>query len=282
MMEGSSSLSPTPQRLAGKVAVITGGASGIGAATARLFVQHGAKVVIADIQDALGLSLCDSIRSFASDSVSFVHCDVTSDSDVGAAVDVALAKHGRLDIMFSNAATPGSPAFSILDLNRADLENVFNVNVFGAFNCAKHAARVMIPARKGAIIFTSSAVSVTAGIVPHPYTASKHAVVGLAKNLCVELGEFGIRVNCVSPYGVLTPMLAKHIGLYDKEVGERLISESGNLKGAVLEAEDVAAAAMWLASEESKYVSGLNLVLDGGYGTTNPGFVEAVKKIARL
>ncbi|PSS21456.1 Secoisolariciresinol dehydrogenase [Actinidia chinensis var. chinensis] len=282
MMEGSSSLSPTPHRLAGKVAVITGGASGIGAATARLFVKHGAKVVIADVQDALGLSLCDSIRSFASDSVSFVHCDVTSDSDVGAAVDAAVAKHGRLDIMFSNAGTPGSPSFSILDLNRADLENVFNVNVFGAFNCAKHAARVMVPARKGTIIFTSSVVSVTAGLCQHPYTASKHAVVGLAKNLCVELGEFGIRVNCLSPYAVYTPMYAKNIGLSDRETGERLILESGNLKGVVLETEDVAAAAVWLASEESKYVSGLNLVLDGGYGTTNPGFVEAVKKIASL
>ncbi|CBI30356.3 unnamed protein product, partial [Vitis vinifera] len=206
---------PLTQRLAGKVALITGGASGIGACTAKLFVKHGAKVIVADVQDQLGRSLCQEIGP--AETVFHVHCDVTCDSDVQNAVDTAISKYGKLDIMFSNAG---------------------------------HAARVMIPAKTGCIIFTSSVASVVSEEISHAYVASKHAVVGLANNLCVELGQYGIRVNCISPFG--------------------LVSSAANLKGAVLEAEDIAEAALYLGSDDSKYVSGINLVVDGGYSITNP------------
>ncbi|EEF32225.1 short chain alcohol dehydrogenase, putative [Ricinus communis] len=276
-MSTSSTSISTTKRLEGKVAIITGGASGIGESSARLFVKHGAKVIIADIQDELGHSLCKVLGS-DQEIISYIHCDVTSDSDMQKAVDFAVSKYGKLDIMFSNAGT-SCPSPSILATDNQDFKRVFDVNVFGAFLAAKHAARVMIPAKRGCIIFTASNLSVTCFQSMHPYIASKHAVVGLAKNLCVELGQYGIRVNCVSPFAVVTPLLKKHMGLMEmeKEKIRELISKSANLKGAVLEPEDVAEAAVYLGSDESKYVSGLNLLVDGGYVVTNPSFEIAMK-----
>ncbi|KAL7247709.1 hypothetical protein ACSBR2_002592 [Camellia fascicularis] len=257
LLKASSLLSPIAKRLEGKVAVITGGASGIGEATARHFVRHGAKVIIADIQNTV-----DS--STSTESISFVHCDVSNERDVEHAVDTAIAKHGKLDIMFSNAGISGKLDPTIKSLDSQDLKPVFDVNVFGAFYCAKHAARAMIPNKKGSIVFTASAVSAICGLAPHPYTVSKHAVVGLAKNLCVELGKDGIRVNCISPYAVNTPIVRNAMGMKKEEVDE-LFCELANMKGVRLEVEDVAEAVVYLGSDESKYVSGVNLLIDGGY-----------------
>lgn len=266
---------PLTQRLAGKVALITGGASGIGASTAKLFVKHGAKVIVADVQDQLGLSVCKEIGP--EETVFYVHCDVTCDSDVQNAVDTAISKYGKLDIMFSNAGISGEMESGILLVDNTNFKRVFDVNVYGAFLAAKHAARVMIPAKTGCIIFTSSAVSVVSVGATHAYVASKHAVVGLANNLCVELGQYGIRVNCISPFGVATPILRKGLGIMEKRKVEELVCSAANLKGVVLEAEDIAEAALYLGSDDSKYVSGINLVVDGGYSSTNPSFGMVLK-----
>ncbi|XP_040993551.1 secoisolariciresinol dehydrogenase-like [Juglans microcarpa x Juglans regia] len=275
-MNGASSvLAPIAKRLAGKVALITGGASGIGKSTARLFAEHGAKVIIADIQDELGFSVCQD-KSISGD-ISYVHCDVTSESDVENAVNTAVSKHGKLDIMFNNAGRTGQIDENILTLEQKDYKRVFDVNVLGSFLGAKHAAKVMIPAKRGTILFTASNVTQSHGMASHTYTASKHAVVGLTKNLCVELGQYGIRVNCISPHALPTPLLLNSTGI-DKTKAEEMISSAANLKGAVLEEGDLAEAALFLASEESKYVSGLNLVVDGGYSTTNIAFPESIQK----
>ncbi|KAM1000140.1 hypothetical protein ACFX13_006943 [Malus domestica] len=126
----------------------------------------------------------------------------------------------------------------------------------------------MIPAGQGSIINTASVCSAIGGCAPHAYTSSKHGVVGLMKNVAVELGQYGIRVNCVSPYVVATPLAKDFLNLDDDEVR----GVYSNLKGKVLGPEDVAGAALYLGSDESKYVSGHNLLVDGGFSILNPGF----------
>lgn len=200
------------------------------------------------------------------------------DSDVRKAVDNAVLNYGKLDIMFNNAGISGNMDPRILATHDQDFKQVININLFGAYLGAKHAARVMVPNKRGSILFTSSMASVICGEAPHAYVASKHAVVGLAKNLSVELGKYGIRVNCISPFGVVTPMMSKSMGL-DKRKGEEVVAEAANLKGTVLEAEDIAEAALYLGSDDSKYVSGINLVVDGGYSVTNPMFPMVIKKL---
>jgi len=251
-------------RLEGKVAVITGGASGIGACTARLFVKHGARVVVADIQDELGASLCAELGS---ENSSYVHCDVSDEADVAGAVDHAVARFGGLDVMLNNAGISGAMCFSIRDGAKEELERVLAVNVVGPFLGTKHAARVMVPARRGCIISTSSLVSAVGGAGPHAYTTSKHALVGLMKNAAAELGRHGIRVNCVAPAAVATSIAPPGIGGVDVDA---LMEAAANLKGVGLKVDDVAAAMLFLASDDARYVSGQNLLIDGGFSVVNP------------
>ena len=120
----------------------------------------------------------------------------------------------------------------------------------------------MIPAKKGSILFTSSLALILADDISHSYVASKHAVVGMAKNLSVELGQYGIRVNCVAPFATATPLLTNALGKMEKNKVEDVVSSVANLKGVVLEPEDIVEATLYLGSDKSKYVSGLNLVVD--------------------
>ncbi|GLU14307.1 hypothetical protein SLE2022_308840 [Rubroshorea leprosula] len=129
----------------------------------------------------------------------------------------------------------------------------------------------MVPARSGCIISTASVCSALGGAASHAYTASKHAVLGLTRNAATELGQYGIRVNCLSPFACATPLAKKFVGINEEEL-EKMTSLHANLKGVPLKTEDVANAALFLASEEARYVSGHNLLIDGGFTTCNSSF----------
>uniref|UniRef100_A0A0C9RKK9 TSA: Wollemia nobilis Ref_Wollemi_Transcript_13563_1107 transcribed RNA sequence n=1 Tax=Wollemia nobilis TaxID=56998 RepID=A0A0C9RKK9_9CONI len=253
-------------RLEGKVAIITGGARGIGEAAVRLFAKHGANVIIADLEDAEGQKLAESLAP----AVTFLHCNVTKEEDVANVVDTAVSKYGKLDIMFNNAGILGRQR-SILDFDGDEFDKIVAVNVKGMAFGVKHAARVMVPKRSGSIICTASISSVQGGLGPHAYTMSKHGVLGLTRNAACELGKHGIRVNCVSPFGVATHMAVQggKVTSEAKEKVEEFIMSLGNLKGTPLTPEDVAEGALYLASDEARCISGLNLVVDGGLTAVN-------------
>lgn len=247
------------------MALITGGASGIGEAAARLFAEHGAAVVVGDIQDELGRRV---IASMKSDRVSYRRCDVRDEEQVAAAVGYAVEKYGGLDILFSNAGSLG-PIASILDLDMEALDRVLATNVRGVAATIKHAARSMVERKvRGSIICTASVAACIGGSGPPAYSAAKCAVVGLARSACGELGKHGIRVNCISPFGVATPMVCAAYAATPAQI-EANSTAASNLKGIVLKTTHIAEAALFLASDDSAYVSGQNLAVDGGFAAVN-------------
>lgn len=262
-------------RLEGKVAVITGAASGIGAASARRFVQEGCRVVLGDIQQDKG----DALVAELGDAAIFTICNVTSEEDVAKMVDLAVDHFGSLDIMFNNAGIVG--AVGPIDTTvAAEWSATLDILLNGVFYGMKHAARVMKPQGSGAIISMASTAGVMGGLGPHTYAAGKHAVVGLTKNVAAELCRYGIRVNAIAPGSMATEMIASVMtgdpGDIDGAIG-KLEAASPLLNRAGM-ANDVANAALWLASDESGYTNGHVLTTDAGVTTGStvegPSFAE--------
>ncbi|KAJ3697576.1 hypothetical protein LUZ61_001281 [Rhynchospora tenuis] len=252
-------------RLPGKVALITGAASGIGKAAAIRFIENGAKVLLADVQDDLGKSIANDLGPNAS----FIHCDVTNEQEISSSVEHAVAQYGQLDVMYNNAGIIGTLAPTILDLELEGFDRTMAINVHSMVAGIKHASRVMIPHQAGSIICMASATAILGGMAPHDYTVSKAAVVGLVKSTAAELNQHGIRVNCISPHIIPTPLgvngFKKLSGINDEKIATKMAHNLWEFKGAQCEASDVAEAAVFLASDYAKYISGHNLVVDAGF-----------------
>jgi len=250
-------------RLKDKVAVITGGACGIGQGAARRFVEEGASVVVSDLQPEAGEALVSELGTAAR----FIRTDVTREEDVAAAVDLAVSEFGRLDCMVNNAGIVGVIG-PIKDTPVDAWDFTIAVLLRGVFLGMKHAARVMVPQESGSIISLSSTAGVAGGLGSHAYTAAKHAVVGLTKSVASELGQKHIRVNAVAPGNIVTPMTADVVmsdptNLENTEEAIKFMSPLG-IAGLPI---DIANALLYLASDEARYVSGHTLVVDAGQTT---------------
>jgi NAD(P)-dependent dehydrogenase (short-subunit alcohol dehydrogenase family) len=251
-------------KLDGKVAVITGGASGIGDATVRLFVAEGCRVVIADVQDDRGARLAEELGK----SASYLHADVSQETHVSGAIAHAVSRFGRLDCLFNNAGA-GGVAGPIEEIPADGFDHTMGVLLRGVFLGMKHAAPVMKRQGGGSIISTASVAGLQAGYGPHVYSAAKAAVVHLTRSVAMELGESGVRVNCICPGGIATPIFGSAMGLAGPaadrvaELMKTLLATRQPIQRAGLP-EDIARAALWLASEESSFVNGHALIVDGG------------------
>jgi NAD(P)-dependent dehydrogenase (short-subunit alcohol dehydrogenase family) len=262
-------------RLEGKVAAITGASSGFGAAMARRFVAEGAKVALGDIQEGPGQALAAELG----DAAVFAICNVTKEEHVAGLVDLAVSRFGKLDIMVNNAGIVG--AVGPIDTTPAnEWHATIDVLLNGVFYGMKHAARVMKPRKSGAIISLASTAGIMGGLGPHAYAACKHAVVGLTKNVGAELCRHGIRVNAIAPAGMATAMVA-NVMTGDPgaiEAAKAALAASSPLLNRAGVAEDVANAALWLASDESGYTNGHVLTTDAGTTTGSsaaaPAFAE--------
>jgi NAD(P)-dependent dehydrogenase (short-subunit alcohol dehydrogenase family) len=248
------------QRLAGKTAVVTGAASGIGAETARMFVANGARVVVADLQEEAGRKVAAQLGEGAR----FARCDVTREPEIAAAVDLAVSAFGQLDVMVNNAGIVGAVG-PIARTSAEAWDATIAILLRGVFLGMKHAARVMSPRKSGVILSIASTAGVVGGLGPHAYTAAKHGVVGLTKSVASELAPLGIRVNAVAPGNTVTAMTSAVItgDPNDVKTTEAQIAKGSPLGIAGLPS-DIASALLYLASDEARYVTAHTLVVDSG------------------
>jgi len=251
-------------RLEGKRAVITGAASGIGEAAARLFVQEGAAVVLADIDDDRGERIAEELGQ----GCRFVHADVCEDGAIDEAVATVVSVFGGLECLFNNAGNPGSMG-GIEEIDAVSFDRTVAVHLRGVFLGIRAAARVMRPRGHGSIINTASVAGFAANMAGHDYSACKAAIVQLTRTTANELGEHGVRVNAVCPGAIATAIWGRAAGLEGEQAQRAArfmttaLSDAAPIPRAGLPA-DVAEAVLWLASDSSAYVTGQAIAVDGG------------------
>ena len=240
------------------VAIVTGGSSGIGRATAMAFARQGAKVVIADVVE--NNSTINDIKAEGGEAI-FVQCDVGDESSIKQMVEKTISTYGRLDYAFNNAGIEGLSA----PTHECTMENwtkTIDINLRGVWLCMKYEIPHLLKQRKGALVNNAS----IAGLVGFPnipaYVASKHGVIGLTKNAALEYAKSGIRVNVVCPGVIKTPMIDRFTGK-NKEVEKQF--EPMEPVGRLGEPEEVAAAVTWLCSDAASFVTGHSLTVDGGW-----------------
>ena len=246
--------------LDGRTAIITGGASGIGAATVRLFHTEGARVVASDIQDELGEDLARGLG----EGVIFHRADVSREEDVERLIGRCTDEWDRLDCIFLNAGYGGVRG-PIETTAMDEYDATLGVLLRGVVMGMKHAAPVMKAQGSGSIICTGSVAGLQGGLGPHVYSAAKAAVVHLTRSVGIELGPSGVRVNCICPGGIVTPLITREFGGGPSAVQgvTELFSKMQPIRRAGLP-EDIARAALWLASDASSFVNAQAIVVDGG------------------
>ncbi len=249
--------------LQGKVSIITGAANGIGQACARLFAQQGAKVVLADIQDAPGQALAQELVA-QGHQASFVHCDVGIKADVDALVGQVMQQHGRIDVLVSNAGIFKASPF--LEVSESDFDEVLRVNLKGAFLMGQAAARAMKTTGGGAIVHMSSVNGVMAIPEIASYNVSKGGINQLTRAMALALADDGIRVNAVAP-GTIATELARQAVLTSEAARSKILSRTPMKR--LGEPEEVARAVAFLASDASSYITGEILTIDGGRTALN-------------
>lgn len=243
-------------RMDGRTAVITGGAGGIGWATATRFVQEGATVVAADLDDDRGAALVDAVGG---DRLDYVHCDVSDPEQVRAVVDRCVADHGRIDVLFNNAATSTGGYVADLDLDgwRRSLDVMLNAALYGMQAALPH----MVDQGAGSIVSTSSIYGLVAGAGNAPYCTAKAGLINLSRVVAVEYGRKGIRCNTICPGVVETPMFEQVLGIgliTREEVAAK------HAIGRTIRPEEVADLVLFLGSDESTAITGQAITIDGG------------------
>lgn len=245
-----------------KAILITGAASGIGRATAQEAHAEGARLLLADVNDEQG----ESVAAEIGDGASYIHCDVTDEVSVQAAVAGAVSELGRLDGAFNCAGILGSLG-NVGDVEFDDWKKILEVDLNGVFLCTKHELRVMAEQGSGSILNMASAAGLIGWPAAAGYVAAKHGVVGLTKSAALEYAEQGIRVNSICPSYVLTPMVEKD--LFEDALGndQELIAaaRANHPIGRFAEVDEIAAAATWLLSDKASFVTGTAMSVDGGY-----------------
>jgi NAD(P)-dependent dehydrogenase (short-subunit alcohol dehydrogenase family) len=242
------------QTLAGKVALITGGSSGIGRASAIAFAAAGATVVVADVDDAGGRETVRRIAESGGTGL-FLHADVAQASQVETMIDQTVATYGRLDCAHNNAGIEG-PLGPLIDCTEADWDRVIGVNLKGVWLCLKYEIPRMLERGGGVIVNTASVAGLIGSPILPIYGASKHGVVGLTKSAALTYAKSGIRINAVCPGYIQTPMLHRHPELQARALAREPIGRVGT-------PEEVAASVVWLCSDAASFVTGHALVVDG-------------------
>jgi NAD(P)-dependent dehydrogenase (short-subunit alcohol dehydrogenase family) len=254
------------KRLDGRVALVTGAASGIGRASAVLFAQEGARVVAVDRAEAVQ-ETAEMIRAKGGQAVA-LQADASSEADVAAAVDRAVSEFGTLDALYANAGVSGGFR-NFLELSAQDWMDVLGVNLIGVYLAIKHAARVMVPKKKGAIVCTASVAGIRSGAGGAPYSASKAGVISLVQTGANLLAGTGVRINAVCP-GLIETGMTKPIFDRARERGtEDKIGQLNPLK-RYGHPEEIAHMALFLASDEASYVNGQAFPVDGGLSSSHP------------
>ena len=240
-----------------KVVIVTGGGSGIGQATAILYAQEGAKVIVSDLNEKGGRETVASIKKAGGDA-SFIKTDVSKPEDCQALVKSSVDIYGRLDMAFNNAGI-GGEMNPIADMSVEGWLNVINVNLNSVFYCMKYELPEMLRQGRGSIVNMSSILGQVAFANSAAYVAAKHGVVGLSRNAAVEYAKQGIRVNAVGPAFINTPLLSA----LDQKMKEALLTL--HPIGRLGEAKEVAELVVWLSSDKASFVTGNYYAIDGGY-----------------